>query len=156
MEERTSQIMHYLGMSAPMLPRDVDNILALTESLTQPIEYPHVTNPQYIRYWGGVFFAMDETYLELLGGLLHCKDPWRLFINFGNRLTRKLFQSGGHALMHSTELQLAEKYLCAARSHLWYISYMLCRRALGYETAMDVFGEKPSAVNEIHAAASYH
>jgi hypothetical protein len=156
MEERTSQIMHFLGMSAPRLPIDLNSVLLLLESLTLPVEYPRVTSPEYIRYWAGVFFSLNETYLEAVGNLLNSKEPWRPFIVFANRLTRKLHKSGATALARSAELAMAERYLSAGSAHLWYISYMLCRRLHGHDIAGEAFGEKPSAVSEIVAVALLH
>lgn len=156
MEERTSQIMHFLGMSSPRLPVDVNSQLLLLETLTLPVEYPRVTSPAYIRYWAGVFFGMNETYLESIGALLGTREPWRPFILFANKLTRKLHKSGATALLQSQELAMAERYLSASFSHLWYVSYMLCRRRHGQNVAGEAFGEKPSAVNEIVAVALLH
>jgi hypothetical protein len=156
MEDRTSQIMHFLGMNAPRLPRDVSSVLILVETLMGPVEYPQVVSAAYIRYWAGVFFGVNEDYLTAVGLLLDSKEPWLLFTTFANRLTKKLAKSGGYALQHSTELVMAERYLSAACAHLWHVSYMLCRRMHGHDIAGEAFGEKPSAVKEIVAIAMLH
>lgn len=155
-EERNSQIMHFLGMSAPRLPRDVTAVLLMVETLMKPIDYHQVVSADYIRYWAGVFFGVNDEYLRAVGLLLESKEPWRLFIDFANRLERKLVTSGGAALLRSNELAMAERYLNAASSHLWYVSYIHCLRRHGHYIAGEVFGERPSAVKEMVAVALLH
>jgi hypothetical protein len=150
-EERVTALMTQLGLNAPALPRDEPSIRILLEDLDRPIEYAHLINKELIRYWGGVFFGIDETYLESIGLLLKSKEPWRPFCDFADRLTRMLHKEGAEALALSQELQLATKYLLLAKSHLSHIAYLLCRRMHGHKVADDAFGGKPSAVNELYA-----
>jgi hypothetical protein len=150
-EERVTSLMTNLGMNAPVLQRDNLSVILLLEELIHPIARAQLTSPNYLRYWGGVFFGMDETYLEAVGILLQADEPWKLFVDFANRLTRSLHKEGAEALRRSQELQVAYRYYASARTHLLHVSYLLCRRRHGRRTADEVFGDKPTAVDEIHA-----
>jgi hypothetical protein len=148
-EHRVTALMMQLGLNASDLPRDEPSIRGLLDEIQRPIEYAHLIDKELIRYWGGVFFGMDETYLEAVGLLIKSKEPWRPFCDFANRLTSALHGEGAQVLARSEELRLAANYLSRARAHLWRISYMLCQRMHGTRTADHVLGEKPSAVSEL-------
>jgi hypothetical protein len=150
-DARTAALMTQLGLNAPTLPRDPGSMVILLNDMLQPIEYIHISSPEYIRYWGGVLFGMDEVYLDAVGVLLSDREPWRLLTHFANCLTRALHTTAAEALARSETLQLAERYFAAAKRHLWHISYVFCRRVHGRETADGVFGGKPNAVNELYA-----
>jgi hypothetical protein len=145
-----AQIMSFLGMTAPQPARDIPSILILLEELARPIELRHV-NVDYVRYWGGVLFSTDETYLELVGLLLKTKEPWKLFCDFANALTRVLTCDASERVRRSETMNAAAQYFYNARSQFWHVSYMLCKRTLGYNTAEGVFGPKPGPVDEVFA-----
>jgi hypothetical protein len=150
-EHRVTALMHHLGLTAPMLQRDVPSVLILLKELLEPVRYEHVIQPGFIRYWGGVFFGMDETYLEAIGLLTKTEEPWRPFCDYANRLTQMLHTMGSDAMTHSEELFLAAKYLESARQNLWHVAYVLCHLRHGYKVATDVFGDAGKAVNELCA-----
>lgn len=145
-----AQMMHFLGMTAPIPARDIPSILILLEELVRPIELRHV-NVDYVRYWGGVLFSTDETYLELVGLLLKTKEPWKPFCDFANALTRVLTCDATERIRRSETMNAAAQYFYNARTQFWHVSYMLCRRTLGYRTAENVFGAKPGPVDEVFA-----
>jgi hypothetical protein len=143
-----AQIMRFLGMNAPIPARDIPSILILLEELARPIELRHV-NVDYVRYWGGVLFSTDETYLELVGLLLKTKEPWKLFCDFANQLTRVLTCDATERIRRSEAMNAAAQYFYNARAQFWHVSYMLCHRTLGHRTAENVFGAKPNPVDEV-------
>lgn len=153
-EQRITDLMVQLGMTAPVLPRDPGSVLVLLDDMMRPVEYIHAASPDYVRYWGGVFYGLDESYLEAVGLLLEDKEPWRVFCDFANRLLQMLGTKVYEAVRRSSDLQLAAKYFIAARNHLLHAAYFLCRRLHGGNIADGVFGgKKPSAVSEIYTLA---
>lgn len=153
-ERRGTALMWQLGLNAPHLPRDAPSVQILLDELQGPIARQHVIDTDYIRHFGGVFFGMDETYLEAVGLLLKSKEPWRPFCLFANRLMNMIQREGAEALARSDDFRLAVSYVTTARAHLWNISYMLCQRMHGPRIAEDVLGEKPSPVDELAALLS--
>ena len=101
--------------------------------------------------FGGVLFAVDETYLEAVDLLLKSREPWRPFEQFARGLMTMLHRDGAEALALSEDLRLAVKYFSTARAHFRRVSYMLCRRVHGSRIADRIFEEKPSPVNELAA-----
>ena len=150
-ERLVIELMSKLGMDPVALPRDIGSVVGLLNDMLKPIDRRHVVSPEYIRYWAGVFFGVDETYLEAIALILDDREPWLFFTFFSNKLTRALLLDSAEALARSQELQLAEKHLAAARVHLWHVCYTLCRRRYGPKTAESVFGNKKSAASEVDA-----
>jgi hypothetical protein len=149
-EARVTELMTHLGLNAPALPRDAGSVIVLVEDLLRPTQYVLTVSPNYLRYWGGVFFGLDQLYLESVGILLENDEPWKVFCDFANRLTYSLHTEGSEALKRSEELQLAAKYLAAAKGHLWHVAYLFCRRVYNGRTADAIFGGRPTAVSELH------
>jgi len=147
-ERRVTALMTQLGLNASDLPRDEPSIRILLDEIRGPITHEQL-DARCIRHYGGVFFGMNETYLEAIGLLIKSKEPWMPFCDFANRLTSTLHRESAQVLARSEELQLAANYLSRARAHLWRISYLLCQRMHGTRTADQVLGEKPSAVSEL-------
>jgi hypothetical protein len=150
-EKRATTLMHHFGLSTPMLPRDVPSVIILLNELLLPIHYEHIIQPGFIRYWGGVFFGLDETYLEAIGMLTKSEEPWRPFCDYANQLTRILHTDGANAVARSEELFLATKYLESSRQNLWHVAYVLCHLRHGHKIAAGIFGDARKAVNELCA-----
>jgi hypothetical protein len=96
-EQRVTALMTQLGLNASGLPRDEPSIRILLDDIQRPIAYELLVDAKYIRYCGGVFFGMDETYLESIGLLIKSKEPWKPFCDFANRLTSTLHREGAEA-----------------------------------------------------------
>src|ERR1700677_2622688 len=109
-EMRVAILMEHMGLNAPVLQRDASSIVVMLQDLESPIEYIHVTNVDYLKYWGGVFFALDEMYMQAVGILLKNSEPWRCFTEFANRVTHLLYTLGADVLEKSAGLQQAAKY----------------------------------------------
>jgi hypothetical protein len=150
-EERLTAVMTQFGMNAPRLPRDAPSVRGLIDEIQYPLAYEHAIKPHIVRYFGGVLFAIDETYLEAVGLLLKSKQPWIPFDQFAHGLERMIHRDGAEALGLSDDLRLAVKYFSTARAHFRRVSYMLCRRMHGSRIADELFEERPSPVNELAA-----
>lgn len=150
-ERRVTELMRHLGLNAPALPTDAGSIIILIEDLLKPIQYAFAISPNYLRYWGGVFFGLDLLYLKGVGILLESKEPWKVFCDFANRLSYLLNTEGAEALKKSEDLQLAAKYFSAAKGHLWQVSYLFCRSEYNSKIATDIFGGKTRASSELYA-----
>jgi hypothetical protein len=150
-EKRLGTVMTQFGINAPSLPRDAPSVQILLDDIQYPLAYEHATDPDIVRYFGGVLFAMDETYLEAVDLLLKSREPWRPFEQFARGLMTMLHRDGAEALALSEDLRLAVKYFSTARAHFRRVSYMLCRRVHGSRIADRIFEEKPSPVNELAA-----
>ncbi len=152
-EARLTAVTTQLGMNAPSLPRDAPSVQILLDEIQHPLAYEHAIKPDIVRYFGGVLFAIDETYLEAVGVLQESREPWLPFDRFAHGLTTMIDRDGAEALALSEDLRLAVKYFSTARAHFQRVSYMLCRRVHGSRIADETFQlqEKPSAVNELAA-----
>jgi len=144
-EDRVSYLMSMMGLEAPILPRDRSSVESLRSELEKEIDVGDVKKPEFLKNWGGIFFSIDEVYLELMAHVTGDPEPWRPFHNFGVKILR--------AIIYADDLNVyrASAYFRAARDHLNYVCYLHCRQMYGRKIANTLFTRKTPAVDEIYA-----
>ena len=144
-EQRLDEVFAHLGLGITPLQRDADAVRKLYEEAKKTPTLSELKDPHFLRYIGGTFFAMDEVYLELVEHVTGDDEPWKVFMDFGNRVTRLLLDEEEPAVF------LAGKFFQAGRSHLRHVSYLQCRRMKGRRVAEVVFDGGATAVEELVA-----
>lgn len=145
-ETRLLGLLEHLGFDAPPLDRSTSSIQALyEETLTAPT-VTQLQSPEWWRFWAGVFFALDEVYLELVEKACYDDEPWKRYMDFASDTARAAKDERA-----VPELRAAQRYFHAGARHLWYIGYMFCRRMRGRRVADIVFDGSHSAVDELMA-----
>jgi PAS domain-containing protein len=153
-ELRLQEVFEHLGLDIPPLARDTASVQALYAEAGEVPTPEQLLDPVWVRFWGGAFFGVDETYLELVGLTETEDEPWRRFMSFANEVLRTALRPGGHveeAVRASDTLRLAYRYFQGGKQHLWYTGYMYCRRSFGRRIADVAFDGSHSAVEELMA-----
>lgn len=144
-ETRLAEVFSAMGLDVVPLHRDAPSVLALYEEVKKIPSVSEVRDPEWLKYWGGVFFSMDEVYLELVQQLTGDDEPWKVFHDFCSNVTRIVIQE------NEVALYMAWNRFQAGRNHLRHVSYMHCRRRRGRRIADTVFDGAAPAVNELYS-----
>jgi hypothetical protein len=144
-EQRMVELYAHLGMDILPLARDAYAVRMLYDEMRLGVEPLRARDPDWLQFWTNAFFAMDETYLELVTHLTGDKEPWKVFHDFANGILRELIVDG------EATVGRPARVFRASRDHLRYVSYMHCRRMMGAEVAGVVFDGRARAVDELNA-----
>lgn len=150
-EVRVAQVFDLLGLNVVPIHRDDASIAALACEMEEAPSRMQLRDVAWVRYWGGTFFAIEDTYLELAGHVLKDEEPWRRYIEFANRIFEAAHAEVAESLETNEALRLAYNYLRAAKTHLMQAGYLHCRRKYGRRTADGVFDGSVEAVPELVA-----
>lgn len=144
-EARQAEMHAKLGIDCVVLQRDASSLRMLYDEAQRDIEPGQLCDPNYVRYWGGCFFSMEEVYLELVGKAVGVEEPWRVYLDFARRLAEGLHTQ------RESGLRLAIEYFTAARRHLTNVAYLHCRRMGSARVGDVVFDGRATAVDELSA-----
>jgi hypothetical protein len=145
-ERRLTELYTHLGIDVTPLERDEAAVRTLYATVKRGFVAGDLENPEWLRFWGGTFFAIDEVYFEIVQRATADEEPWKVFLDFANSVTRTTHQTGIHEALRSAALRFE-----AGKRNLLYVSFMFCQRLYGVETARYIFSGKPSAVDELMA-----
>jgi len=147
-EHKLGLLLEHLGLNSVPLARDEAGVQDLYAYAAEALTDQKLRSPDWVRFWAGAFFMMDEVYLELVAMHTNNDEPWRHYMDFANNVSR-----AGHVLGEGVtqSLSAAYKYFDAGKRHLWYVGYMACRKTHGRRIADRVFGGAKGAVDEIMA-----
>jgi hypothetical protein len=144
-EAQLGELLSMMGLDSPILPRDRSSVESLRSELEKEVDDSDIRHPDFLKTWGGIFFAIDETYLELVAHITGDPDPWRAFHNFGVRIMKAIIRT------NDVDMYRAAAYFRAARDHLGHVCYLHCRQMYGRKIANTLFTRKTPAVDEIYA-----
>lgn len=145
-DRRLTALFEHLGLNITPLDRDPDSVRALYESARRGFVTADLTNADWFTFWGGAFFSIDEIYLELVQQATADNEPWKVFLDFANSVTRELCRVGVEAPFKQPVLRFE-----TGKRNLLYVSFMFCQRLYGIEAARFLFANRPSAVDELMA-----
>ena len=145
LEERVADMYDFLGLGLAPLRRSDSDILTLRAEVQRSYDRAALRDPGWLRYWGGVFFGIDETYFELTTYLTGDEEPWKLFLDFAARVAKDILGED------DPELYRAYRFFDQGRQHLRNVGYLQCRHRVGVTIANKVFDGRHSAVDELFA-----
>lgn len=144
-EARLEAVYAHLGIDVVPLDRDPASVRHLYNETRQAITRNQLYSPDWLRFWSGVFFGIDDTYLELVATLTGDTQPWKTFYDFSSAVMREVYAENDSVLTSATHrFQMA-------RTHLRQVCYLYCRRKTTPEVADVVFDGRASAVDELWA-----
>lgn len=144
-EMRLAEIYERLGMEVEVLGRDSSSVRSLYAT-AQTNAQSQLSDTDWLKFWAGTFFAMDEAYLALVEHEVGSDEPWKVFMDFASAIVASALKNSHVALLP------AFRYFQAARDHLRYVSYMYCRQRHGRQITAKVFDSREvTAVDEICA-----
>jgi len=144
-EERLSEVYDRLGFDIDPLDRTESAVLSLYREVQHEPALSDVRFPGWLRRWRGVFFSIDEHYLELVEHLTGNKEPWAPYLRFANAVARLIHEEQEDALT------FAARPFFSSLEHLTHVSYMYCRHRHGVSIANVVFDGRKTAVEELLA-----
>jgi hypothetical protein len=89
-ERQLEQLLHYLGLDAPPLPADREGILVLHHKLNSWIELGAKPDPKKALELARCLLALTEEYLEAAVAATGDPEAWKLYIELGGELSKRL------------------------------------------------------------------
>jgi hypothetical protein len=143
-ERRLTSLLEQLGLDTEPLPRDDASLRELYLEAQKGVLSSEARDADWLKFWAGAFFTMDEVYLELVERMSGDEEPWKVFIDFANSVTRNLVE-GGYPVQVASAVQRFD----AGKRNLLHTGYMYCRRVHGRKVANGLFNGRASAVDEL-------
>lgn len=133
---RVDDLYYLLGFDSPVLGTSEEEVVALyiraQEAGTQSRDLP----AESVHRWAGIFYSVDESYLELVSQHTGSDEPWKVFVDLANTF---LSEMPTDSFSTNPPLKSAYAYLSMARTNLRTTSYHFCRHRFGIATAGKVF-----------------
>ncbi|WP_394831706.1 helix-turn-helix domain-containing protein [Pendulispora rubella] len=129
------------GLTRRPLDMTIEAACELSSQAEAAIQEDGPIPERELRAWADRFLDLDEAYLGWIAQVLHCNEPWKVFLDLGARLSARAEVSmrprGGaeegrlHAWVH----------LALARDHLRRVAYFYCRQKYGIRVAHRMVGD---------------
>ncbi len=149
LERRMADVYEAIGLEAPPLPRDPENMSALIDEMRVPLSPEQVGNPIWIRTRAMQFFGIDQLYLELASDILETDEPWKFYVDHGISIKREAWKYVNDRPVVGEMLYRAYKTLDNSLSTLNNIAFLYCRSHFSRRTADKIFGKRKRAKSEI-------
>lgn len=146
LENRVAAIQDKLGISHVVLERDEDSIHQVIVDILREPGGAEIGRPDWVRYWGAVFFAIDDLYLDLVGQYMNEEEPWKPFHDFSTNVLRN---RPVDTIQVWEELRHAYNFFQAGRQNLIYAAYIYCHRNKDRETAKALFDRKANPIEAV-------
>lgn len=138
LERVVKQLLELLGADVPLLKLGKDDVLSLCAKVDDALEQEFPPEAREVLDWAKIFYAIGEEYFELVASQLGDEEPWKRFLDLGQKLSR---EAPRKSFMIDKELEAAYGYLEVARRNLRNSSFFYIRNRHGRKTASDLFPE---------------
>lgn len=135
LEQRVELLEHMLGLRLQKLPMDKEELEARYLKAGRLVngKKPSVSLSDVLD-WGRYMLAVTEEYLFLMERLLGTEDPWKVFMQLGERLA--LTVAGEDPTIPS--VSAAQEYLDIGRKNLRAVAYACSVRKYGVRGAVEL------------------
>lgn len=148
------ELHEYLGLRRTALEVTEEGVLSVYARAQAGVEDTSPLPPDVatLREWAAVFFAIDESYLQLVRRLTGSEEPWKVFVDLSVKLLNTKQMA---SLLEHPELKSALTYLRAASGNLRNVSYFSCRQLHGHSVAEEIFSDGKNDPTEIISALCF-
>jgi hypothetical protein len=133
---RVDDLYYLLGFDSPVLGTTEEEVIALYIRAQEAGACTRDLPAESVHEWAGIFYAVDEAYLELVLRHTGSDEPWKVFVDLANTF---LSEMPTDSFSTNPPLKSAYAYLSIARTNLRTASYYFCRHRFGIATAGKVF-----------------
>jgi len=133
---RVDDLYYLLGFDTPTLGTTEEEVVSLYVRAQDAIECTETMPAETVHEWAGIFYAIDEPYLELVQLHTASDEPWGAFTELANAFFSRMPTD---SFSTNPPLKSAYAYLSIARTNLRTVSYYFCRHRFGMAIASKVF-----------------
>lgn len=145
-EKRLADLYDAIGLDIPELGVTEEEVVSLYLRAETAKRMPPREDAAVIREWARSFYAMNESYLELVSQYAATDEPWKLFLDLGREL---LVNAPRDSFLLNPTLQSAYGYLRISFNNLRSVSYFFCRSRHGSKTADELFDGPRDAISNV-------
>jgi len=138
LERVVKQLLELLGADVPLLSLEKEDVLSLCAKVDDALEEEFLPEAREVLSWAKVFYAIGEEYFGLVESHLGEKEPWKRFLDLGQKLVR---EAPRKSFVIDKELEATYGYLEVARRNLRNAAFFYVANKHGQRLASGLFPE---------------
>lgn len=145
-DRRLDDLYHLLGFRRPKLGTTESEVIALFIRTQDTVNDMEPEDAELVHEWAGIFYSVDEAYLNLVHLHTGIEEPWVVFLNLANAFVN---QMPAHSFSVNPPLKSAYAYLAMSRDVLRSASYYYCRVRVGAKRANEAFRHVDDPIEDV-------
>lgn len=145
-ERRLDELYYLLGFDKPTLGTTEEEVIALHIRAQETIHITEYLEGKSVHEWAGVFYAIDEAYLNLVKIHTSSEEPWTTYLDLANKMIETM---PTHLFATNQPLKSAYAYLATSRDNLRSAAYFSCRTAVGMRKANKAFNHADDPIEDV-------